>query len=535
MKFMLTLLLAASLSAQEVTRERLLNAAKEPQNWLTYSGGYAGTRHTSLTQIGAANVKNLELQWVFQANSLQVLETSPVIVDGVMYITHGPNEVAALDARTGRVFWTYSYTSNADSKLCCGQVNRGLAILGHTLFMGTLDAHLIALDARDGHAVWNTQVADFNAGVSLTHAPLIVKDKVLVGTAGGEYGIRGFLAAYSAETGKEEWRFNIIPGPGEPGHETWKNDAWQHGGGSAWTVGSYDPDLNLVYWGTGNPGPDFADAQRPGDNLYTDSVVALDADTGKRKWHFQFTPHDVADWDATQVPVLVDAEWNGRPRKLMLWANRNGFFYVLDRQSGQFLQGKPFIKQNWAKGLDEKGRPILAALADGDAVFPGIQGGTNWYPPSYSARTGLFYIPAWDNYSCVIVKQPMEWVEGRRFMGGRARCGNPNLRRGLVNTWTDEAAQGAVLALDPKTGERKWAFKMHDVTDGGILTTDSDLLFAGGREGYFYALDARTGALLWKSSLGGQIASAPVSYQVDGKQYISISSGHALFTFALRD
>src|SRR5258708_5615983 len=315
----------------QVSFERLLHAAQEPQNWLTYSGSPPSHRHSLLDQINIANVKNLELQWVFQAQSLQGFETSPLVVDGVMYLTHGPNDVAALDAKTGRIFWTYQYASSTESKLCCGAVNRGLAILGDTLFMGTLDAHLIALDARNGRPIWNTTVADFNSGISLTHAPLIVKDKVVIGTAGGEYGIRGFIAAYSAQTGKEVWRFTTIPGPGEPGHETWEGDAWKHGGGSAWLNGSYDPNLNLIYWGTGNPGPDMNPDQRPGDNLYTDCAVALDADTGKMRWHFQFTPHDAADWDATQIPVLLDANWNGSPPKPFLWPNPTPFFYSFNR------------------------------------------------------------------------------------------------------------------------------------------------------------------------------------------------------------
>jgi alcohol dehydrogenase (cytochrome c) len=529
---LLLLWLAGGLYAQ-VTFERLLRASQEPQNWLTYSGGYSSNRYSLLDQITPSNAKQLELKWVFQAQSLQVFESTPLVVEGVMYLTQAPNDVFALDAKTGRVFWVYQYAPSPDSKLCCGAVNRGLAILGDTLYLGTIDAHLIAIDARNGRPIWNIQVADFNAGYSLTHAPLIVKDKVVVGTAGGEYGIRGFIAAYDARTGKQAWKFHTIPGPGERGHETWQGDAWEHGGGSAWITGSYDPDLNLIYWGTGNPGPDWNPDQRPGDNLYTDCAVALDADTGKMKWYFQFTPHDAADWDAVQIPVLVNENWNGTPRKLLLWANRNGFFYVLDRATGKFLSGRPFVKQNWAKGLDDNGRPMLTGLAEGASVYPGVQGGTNWYSPSYSPRTRLFYISAWDNYSTIFTKQPMEYVPGRRFMGGRARSAVPALRRGPINTWTEEGGYGAVVAMDPRTGEKKWEFKMHDVTDAGILTTASDVLFSGGREGYFYALDARDGKLLWRSSLGGQIAAGPVTYRVDGKQYVAIAAGHSLFAFGL--
>jgi alcohol dehydrogenase (cytochrome c) len=531
----LLLIVMSGAAAAQITYERHLKAGDEPHNWLTYSGDYSSHRYSSLNQINHVNVASLEQKWVFQAQTLEKFIATPLVVDGVMYVTQANNHVIALDAKTGRVFWIYQYTSSPDLKLCCGQVNRGVAILGDTLFMGTLDAHLIALDARTGRPIWDVAVADGKAGYSLTLAPLIVKDKVIVGTAGGEYGIRGFIAAYDAQTGKEAWRFNTIPNPGEPGHESWQNEAWKTGGGSAWLTGSYDPDLNLTYWGIGNPGPDLNPAQRPGDNLYTNSVVALDADTGAMKWYFQFTPHDAADWDAVQVPVLVNADWNGSPRKLLYWANRNGFFYVLDRVTGRFLLGKPFVKQNWAKALDENGRPILASIAEGAPTYPGMQGGTNWYSPSYSPRTGLFYLSAWEDSGTVFIPQPMKFVEGQRFMGGRGRSGTPHLRRGAINTWTEEAGYGAVLAIDPRTGERKWAFKMHDVTDAGILTTAGDLLFSGGREGYFFALDARSGALLWKATVGGQVGAAPMSYQVDRKQYVAIAAGNVLFSYALRE
>ena len=519
----------------QVTSDRLLQTALEPHNWLTYSGSYESHRHSQLAQVTPANVTNLELKWVFQARSLEKFTATPLVVDGVMYLTQAPNDVVALDAVTGRVFWVYRYVPAADSKLCCAAVNRGVAIHGDTLFLATIDAYLIALDAKTGRPNWKIAVADYNAGYSLTLSPLVIKDKVIVGTAGGEYGIRGFIAAYDVRSGAELWRFYTIPGPGEPGHDTWEGDDWKTGGASIWVTGSYDPELNLTYWGTGNPSPDWNPAQRPGDNLYSNSLVALNPDTGKLQWHFQFTPHDGADWDAAQVPVLVNADWNGSPRKLLLSANRNGFYYVLDRVTGQFLLGTPFVKQNWAKRLDERGRPVLEQLPEGAPVFPGVQGGTNWYSPSYSPRTKLFYLSAWDNYSTIFTRQEMDFVEGRRFMGGRARSATPPLSRGPINTWTEEAGHGAVLALDPLTGKRQWAFTMHDVTDAGVMTTATDLLFTGGREGYFYALDARTGALLWKATVGGQVAAAPISYQVNRTQYIAIAAGHSLFAYALRE
>ena len=528
------LLVSGGLSAQ-VTTARLQNAAHEPRNWLTYSGDYAGQRHSLLTQITPSNVKNLEMAWIHQARSLEKFTATPIVVDGVMYVTEAPNTVVALDAKTGRMFWQYQHTPAPDPRLCCGAVNRGVAILGDTLFMGTIDAQLVAIDARNGRPVWKKQVADHRAGYSLTLSPLIIRNKVLVGTAGGEYGIRGFVAAYDPATGNEIWRFNTIPSPGEPGHDSWETDAWKTGGGSSWLTGSYDPDLNVTYWGIGNPGPDWNPAQRPGDNLYTNCVVALDADTGRLKWYFQFTPHDGADWDAVQIPVLVDAAWSGKPRKLLYWANRNGFFYVLDRTTGEFLRGAPFVKQNWATGLDDKGRPVLASLPEGAPVFPGVQGGTNWYSPSYSPRTGLFYLSVWDDYSSVFTRQKMDHVPGQRFMGGRARSATPPLRRGPINTWSEEAGHGAVIAIDPASGQRRWRYDMHDVTDAGVLTTASDLLFSGGREGYFFALDAKSGALLWRATVGGQVSAAPISYQVGPRQYVAIAAGNALFAYALRE
>jgi alcohol dehydrogenase (cytochrome c) len=539
-----TALVAAITSPLEaqVTSDRLLHATDEPQNWLTYSGSYASTRHSPLHQIDLTNAKNLELKWVFQARSLESFEATPLVVDGVMYLTQAPNDVVALDAKTGVVFWMYQYKTSPDSRPCCGSVNRGLAILGDTLFMATVDAHLVALDARDGQPLWNIEVAKAASGYAMTLAPLVVKDKVIVGVAGGELGIRGFLSAYEAKTGKEAWRFYTIPGPGEPGHETWQGDSWQHGGAPVWLTGSYDPELNLTYWGVGNPGPDFNARQREGQNLYSSSAVALDADTGKLKWFFQFTPNDPYDFDAVQIPVLVDTNWNGAPRKLLFWANRNGFFYVLDRLTGKFVTGYPFVKVNWARGLDSNGAPFQTMQPPGKPTYPGVQGGTNWYSPSYSSRTGLFYLSVWDGYGSIYTPVDMEYKEGQRFGGGRigspiapAAAMVPYVRRSPINTWTEEAGHGAVVALDPRTGQRKWTFPMTDVSTSGILTTAGDLLFTGSREGYFHAIDARSGAVLWKASLGGPVAQGPITYEVGGKQYVATAAGNGLYVFGLRE
>ena len=539
--FFLLFLSAGSLFAQ-VSFDRILGADKEPQNWLTYSGTTLSQRYSRLNQITPENVKDLELQWIYQASSLEKFEATALVVDGILYTVQAPNDILALDAATGRTFWTYSYNPSPKARPCCGHINRGLAILGNTLFMGTVDAHLVAVDSKNGHLLWDTTVANAESGYALTHAPLVVKDKVIVGTAGGEFGIRGFLAAYDVHTGREVWRFNTVAGVGEPGRETWGGDSWKIGGASVWVTGSYDPELNLTYWGTGNPGPDWNGDPRPGDNLYSDSVVALDADTGKLKWHYQFSPHDEFDHDSVQVPVLTDLEWPDRSgqrrmRNVMLWANRNGLFYVLDRATGQFLAGTPFVQVNWTNGFDEKGRPIRVPgkipTVEGTEIYPGSEGATNWYSPSYSPRTGLFYVSAWDAYSSIFFRIPVEYTEGRVYAGGWPQSHVPD-GRAAENVRKDNEGYGVVRAIDPLTGKRRWEFKMNDVTDAGVLTTASDLLFSGGREGYFFALDARNGKLLWKATLGGVVASGPMSYSVDGRQYISVAAGHSLFSFALK-
>ena len=526
----------------QVTFERLLHADREPQNWLTYSGTYASQRYSTLSSITTSNVKDLHLQWAFQARSVEKFEATPLVVDGTMYLTQAPNDIVALDAATGAVKWLYSYLPSRDARPCCGRINRGVAILGNTLFMATIDAHLVAVNAADGKLLWDKQVARPEAGYSLTHAPLIVKDKVIVGTAGGEYGIRGFIAAYNASTGDEAWRFYTIPGKGEPGNETWAGDSWEHGGASVWVTGSYDPENNLTYWGIGNPGPDYNSDKRGGDNLYSDCVVALDADTGKLKWYFQFTPHDDFDYDAVQVPVLTTLNWptgGGRTeaRKVMLWGNRNGFFYVLDRNTGKFLLGKPFVKQTWTRGLDEAGRPMringVQPTPEGLDIFPSQTGGTNWYSPSWSPRTGLFYIPAWEGVHAAFRKGDGDFQEGKVFTGGGTKASRPGAIAPQITRGTEADGYGVIQAIDPLTGAKKWEFKMNDVTVSGVLTTATDLLFTGGREGFFHALDARSGKLLWRVNAGGPIAMGPMTYQAGGKQYVVFAAGSSLFAYAL--
>lgn len=531
---LLAALTAMPLAAQ-VTYERLLQAESEPHNWLTYSGSYKGWRHSPLNQVNRTNVANLKLAWVYQMAMTHRVETTPLVVDGVMYISEPPSNVVALDAATGRPFWRYRRSLPGRINVCCGQVNRGVAVLGDRVFIGTVDAHLVALNAKTGAVLWDVEVADYRSGYSVTVAPLIVKDMVISGIAGGEYGIRGFLDAYDIRTGQRRWRFWTIPGPGEKGNETWSGDSWKRGGGPTWVTGSYDPEQNLIIWGTGNPSPDWNGDVRLGDNLYTDSAIALDADSGKLKWHFQFVPHDVHDWDAVQVPVLVDGDWQGQRRKLVYWAHRGGFFYVLDRLTGKFLLGKPFATQTWAKGLDANGRPIrnpgIDPTPEGVLVWPGVQGATNWYSPSYSPQTGLFYLTAWENKG-LYRKGDAEYIAGNRYIGSVPKI-----------DLEDEPGYGTIRAIRPQTGDRVWERKLHTKPWSGVLSTAGGLVFGGSggwitrdrpeMEAWFYALDAGDGRELWRINLGGDMSSSAMTYQVNGKQMIAMPAGSGLFVFAL--
>jgi alcohol dehydrogenase (cytochrome c) len=524
----------------QVTYERLLKAPSEPANWMTYSGSYQSWRYSSLDQINRRNVSNLRVAWVKQIPTSHKVEATPIVVDGIMYVSEPPSNVIALDAATGRSYWHYK-RALPPYNVCCDAVNRGVAVLGDRVFVGTVDAHLVALSAKTGAVLWDVEVADRKTGYSITSAPLIVKDMVITGISGGEYGIRGFLDAYDVRTGKRRWRFNTIPAPGEKGHETWPTtgpnaNSWKQGGGPTWVTGSFDPELNLIIWGVGNPSPDWNADVRPGDNLYTDSAVALDADTGQLKWHYQFVPHDANDWDAVQIPVLVDAEWQGRPRKLIYWAHRNAFYYVLDRTTGEFLLGKPFAKQTWAKEIDAKGRPIrlpnTAPTVEGNVIWPGVQGATNWFSPSYSPLTGWFYLTAWENKGLYLKGEP-DYTPGNRYVGSV-----PDI------DMTDDPGYGAIRALNPKTGEKIWEYKTTTKPWSGVMATASQLVFAanGGwlnraaredTEAYFFALDAENGKELWRINLGGTMASNPITFLANGKQMVTMAAGSAIFTFAL--
>ena len=510
-----------------VPYERLVHSDSEPANWLTYSGSYMSHRFSALDQINKENVADLAPVWVYQVKNPGLIETTPLVVDGVMYLTEPPSNVAALDAGTGRTLWRWTRPMPAGVKnIGFPPVNRGVAVLDDQVFVGTLDGYLIALDAGSGSVRWEVEVADNQTGHSITMAPLAIDGKLIVGISGGETGIRGFVDAYDAATGERLWRTWTIPGPGEPGNDTWGGDSWRSGAGATWLTGSFDPDLNLLYWGIGNPGPDWNGDVRPGANLYTASVMALDADTGELRWHFQYTPHDTHDWDANQIQVLLDDDWEGEPRKLLVTANRNAFYYVLDRETGEFLHGVEYAKQTWSEGLDENGRAIVIPGTEpsykGTLVWPSLQGSTNWFSPSYSPLTGGFYV-AVREMGAVYYKQDVDFEPGQPFLGG----GEQRL--------DGDQAQGWVYALDALTGERRWQFNLLSPPWSGVMATGGGLVFGGSQEGNIFALDADTGEPLWSFYVGAATRTNPMSYAHLGKQYVVMSGGYGVFVFGLRD
>lgn len=507
-----------------LTYERILNAAKEPHNWLTYYGDYRGQHYSQLKQINTSNAGGLQTAWIFQPQGNGVVQASPLVVDGVMYTTSSSNYAYALDAATGRQLWEYKYQAKDPKHDVKGVSNRGFAMLDGRLFMTTGDAWVVALDAKTGRTLWESKLAEVSEGYFSTMAPLALKDKVIVGMGGGETGVRGFLDAYDPATGRRLWRFNTVPGPGEFGNETWEGESWKQGGATTWMTGTYDEKLDLIYWGLGNPGPDLNGDVRKGDNLYTCSVVALEAATGKRRWHFQFTPHDVYDWDASETPMLVDRMWKGQMRKLMLQANRNGFFYVLDRETGEFLFGAPIARQTWAKGLDAKGRPILLPAKEptyeGTLVYPSLIGATNWQSPSYDPATGWF-IFTYTEAGNVYFKEDPKFELGKSYWGGRTAA-------------PGDVEWGGVKAINPETAETKWDYRLSRGGLGnGLLATAGGLTFAATGDGHFLALHSRTGKLLWQVQTGGEIHASPISYAVNGRQFVACSIGGILMSFAL--
>jgi alcohol dehydrogenase (cytochrome c) len=517
----IALCLGGATNAQ-VTAERLLNASREPQNWLMYSGDYAGHRYSTLDQIGVGNAGGLVPKWAYQTMAGGKFETTPLVVDGILYATGQDDRAFALDAKTGRPIWQYQRALPGDIRPCCGRVNRGLAILSDKVFMGTLDAHVIALDAKTGNVVWDVTAVDYTKGYSFTLAPLVIKNLVLVGVSGGEYGIRGFIDAYDAATGERKWRFYTVPAKGEPGNETWEGESWKIGGSPAWITGTFDPETNTTFWTTGNPSPSNRGIGRAGDNLYSNSLLALDPDTGKMKWYFQFTQHDEHDYDATQVPVMIDDE----DKKLIAQANRNGFFYVIDRTNGRLMLATNYAKVSWSKEKDANGRPIPAKegspTAEGNRVCPGAAGATNWMSPTYDPQTKLFYVTAREQCD-IFSTAPQAYDAGHAYYGS-AYFPNEDA----------EPFYGALRALDLKTGKPVWEWKHVSPTWSGVLSTAGGVVFTGDAEGNFIALDAKSGKALWHFQCGASIYSSPMTYSIDGKQYVVVAAGSTLFAFGLQ-
>lgn len=528
------LILACSLAqAQKETSPGFAGVSAEDllarpvgENWTSYNGDYTGRRYSRLKEINSQNVQKLRASWVFHPGNSERLEATPVVMNGVMYVTSA-NDAFALDARTGRVLWHHARplsTGLLDD--AASHKNRGVAVWRNFVYMETDDAHLLCLDARSGTLRWDITYADKTKHYGATSAPLIVKDDVIVGTSGGDSGVRGFLAAYDALTGKLKWHLWTIPGPGEFGSESWPGDSYLHGGATTWMPGTYDPELNTLYWTTSNAAPDFVGDSRPGDNLYTASVLAINPDTGALKWYFQFTPHDLYDYDANETPVLVDVEDGGATRHLLVQANRNGFMYVLDRTNGKFVSAEPFVqKLNWAKGIDASGRPQLSGripTAQGTYICPGINGATNWFAPSYNPDTGFFYVIALESCN-LFFTDPKPFAVGQTY----------------YNTGTklppDERAQKVLLAYSVRDGKIVWRYPQVGTGDswGGTLTTAGGLVFFGDDAGSFEAVDTQTGRPLWHFNTGQTMHASPMTYMVDGVQHVAVAAGSDVFSFAL--
>ena len=514
-----------SLVFEPLTYEQI--KAPRPRDWPTYSGGYPGWRYSALDQISRDNVASLGLLWALQLDVSEDIEATPIALDGTLFLTAPPSDVLAVNGSNGETIWKYEHDVPDNLPACCGRVNRGVAILDDAVFLGTLDSYLVALDAATGKVRWSTKVAEHTDGYTMTGAPLAVDGKIIVGVAGGEYGIRGFLDAYDAQSGDRIWRFHTVPGPGEYGRDTWSGDSWKTGGGPTWVTGSFDAESGVLYWGVGNPSPDFNGSVRLGDNLFTNAVVALDVNTGERLWHFQFTPHDEHDWDANQTPVLMEARIDDVDRKLLVTANRNGYYYALDRTNGELISARAFGRINWSSGIDANGRPILTENATvtegGTLTWPGANGATNWWPPSFNPKTELFYAP--------FLEQPRIF-----FRGEVEERGGNSLWVGGGANFVGDAVSTGLKALDPVTGELVWEWnnptRVGFPVTGGVLSSSAELLFYGDGK-RFHALDGRDGTLLWSVSLGGRINAAPMSYAAGERQVVVIPAGNSIFAFAL--
>jgi alcohol dehydrogenase (cytochrome c) len=508
MKLAAVFLLAATLSAQ--TKD----------NWPEYGGQYNAWRYSALDQVNRQNVKKLVPKWVFQTGDQNGgLQATPLVIDGIMYVSTSGNRVYAIDAENGREIWSYHYKNPRDIGIIYSPWNRGVAVGQGRVFMGTLDNHVVALDQKTGRELWNVEVESLaKCGCNVTGAPLLVKDKVIVGVTGGDSAHRGYLTAFNIRNGRIAWRFYTIPAPGEPGHDSWLGDSWKFGGGGTWMTGSYDPELNLVYWGVGNPAADFYGDSRAGSNLYTDSIVALDADTGKLKWYHQQIPHDVWDWDTAYECVLVDLPVKGTMRKLLINVNKGGYTFVVDRTNGAFISAWPVVKNlNWIKGIDEKGTLIgrnEPAIGVPTTICPSIGGGRSWNHAAYSPKTGLFYTTGIEWCQEVTV-QKEEPREGREFFGGTFK----------LKQTPDNDAGSHFGAYDPVTGKKAWTYKSKYPLLASAVATAGDLVFTGDPEGHFIAFDAKTGEKLWSFQTGSGHRGSPITYAVKGKQFIATPSG----------
>jgi alcohol dehydrogenase (cytochrome c) len=513
-------------SASDVTSARLVESSSGAGEWLLPGGSYDGKRFSRDAEINIGNVSGLSVQWVYQLPPSDAPnESGPIVSGRYLYVTVPPGTVIALDAESGAKVWQYTRPIPSDVHLCCLATNRGVAVLGRRVYFGTLDAHLIALDGTSGQPVWDQSIADYKTGYSITSAPLPVGDLIITGIAGGEFPTRGFISAHDAATGAQRWRFSTVPEPGDPASKTWGGESLKTGGATTWGTGAYDPELGLLYWGVSTAAPDFNAALHPGDNLYANCLLALDAATGKLAWYFQFTPGDSHDWDSTQTPSLIDLDADGRTERLLAVANRGGFFYVLDRRTGRFIRGAPFAKQTWALGLSPSGRPIPAPNStpneQGVYLYPSSNGATNWWPSAYSPLTRLYYVNVEEAGGIFFAKNETSSRPGHLYLGGSA-------------TISDQATD-TVRAIDPATATVRWERRNSTVTSaprGGLLATAGGLLF-GSDGASLYALDASNGRELWSFNCGAHISAPPMTFRMGDRQVIAVVAGHDLITFAV--
>lgn len=525
-----------------VTIENLASGTANPEQWLHYGGDYRNYRHSPVEELNPETIQNLQVAWSFPTGTDGQFAMSPIVYDGIMYMTTSYNHLMALNAETGELYWRYDHPQPEDLRICCGPANRGAAIYGDQIIMGTLDAHLLSFDRFTGELLWDIEIEEHSYGFSSTAAPLIVKNMVIIGIGGGEYGVRGFFDAYDLNTQERVWRVYTIPGEGEPGNDTWAGDSWMTGGAPTWSVGAYDAATNTIMWTTGNPSPDWNGDDRAGDNLYSDSVLAVDADTGEYKWHFQFTPHDVWDYDGNTTIFQVDITFEGRERQALVQANRNGYFYILDRVTGEFLAAKPYVEQmNWATIDAETGRPIVNPLASPQTnpdyrICPGLSGGMNGaWAGALNPELGLAFIPTVEN--CMMMRKGISvYVRGQTYTGGGS----------MESDASKGEDYGHLTAIDVNTGEVKWRYMDENQLRAGVVSTAGGVVISGSPSGKIFGLNAETGEELWTFNAGGGIRSQPIVYQINGQTFLAVGSGNRsrtsmvpsggqLFVFKLRE